>query len=246
MKVIKQYESIFIADIHLSETTPSITALFRKFLQTQACHSRQLYLLGDIFDYWIGDDVMSAFHQEIAADLNTLSQNNVDIFVMVGNRDFLLGQEFCQQAGATLIPDPSLIDLGEHRVLLKHGDDLCAKDTRHQLYRRISRISLIKRLFLTLPKKWRLSIAERIRHASQKHNKIKPKYLLDSCNATIISQISYHQADILIHGHTHNPQITHLNCQKSAKQCLVLSDWHETSLVLCYHLTKGFYFKQVN
>jgi len=237
-------EVLFIADLHLEQSNKTVNKTFETFLQTVAIETKRLYILGDFFNFWIGDDVMTEWHRGIATKLAELSQKGVEIFFMAGNRDFLLGKQFARLANCKLLADPTLIKLGEQKALLKHGDDLCTLDKRHQLFRKITRLRIVKALFLTFPQRLRLAIAQKLRRMSYKHNKERPKKILDVVDEAVISCLEKAQSDILIHGHTHKPQVHHFKVKNSVKTRYVVGDWSDTCLYLCYDSTKGLIIKQ--
>jgi len=237
-------EALFIADLHLEQSDETVNKTFEAFLQKVAVETKRLYILGDFFNFWIGDDVMTEWHRGIASRLAKLSQSGVEIFLMAGNRDFLLGKQFANLANCKLLPDPTLIKLGEQTVLLKHGDDLCTLDKRHQLFRKITRLRIVKNLFVSFPRRMRLAIAEKLRQLSFKHNKNRPKKILDVVDDAVISCLEKARSDILIHGHTHKPQVHHFKDKNSVKIRYVVGDWSDTCLYLCYDSTKGLIIKQ--
>ncbi len=184
--------------------------------------AQTLYILGDFFEYWIGDDVMDDFHQLIADRLRALTEAGVALFFMPGNRDFLIGNTFCQQIGGTLLSDPTLITLGSEPVLLMHGDSLCTRDTDYMRFRRVVRNPLIQRLFLALPKRFRRNIAQKLRHNSRTSARQKPMMLMDVTDTAVTESLLSHRVKTLIHGHTHRAYMHELpnQCQR-----IVLGDW---------------------
>ncbi|MGL4794774.1 MAG: UDP-2,3-diacylglucosamine diphosphatase, partial [Aeromonas jandaei] len=162
--------TLFISDIHLCSDRPDMTAALVHFLAKEAVGADALYVLGDLFEFWIGDDDPNPLHQQMADAFLALSQQNVPIYFIHGNRDFLLGQEFAKRAGITLLGDPCVIELYGERVVLSHGDLLCTLDEGYQKFRRITQLKWLRWLFLRLPLARRQAIARKMRGQSQMEN----------------------------------------------------------------------------
>ena len=177
--------TLFISDIHLCAQRPDMTAALVHFLEHDAPGADALYVLGDLFEFWIGDDDPNALHHQVTAALLALSQQNVPIYFIHGNRDFMLGQQFAKQAGMTLLGDPCIIDLYGERVLLSHGDLLCTRDERYQKYRRITQLKWLRWLFLRLPLTRRQAIAHKIRGQSRMEKTVKRQTIMDVTPAEI-------------------------------------------------------------
>ncbi|WP_279205057.1 UDP-2,3-diacylglucosamine diphosphatase [Obesumbacterium proteus] len=219
--------TLFIADLHLSEQEPAITAGFLRFLQRDAYQADALYILGDFFEYWIGDDDPQPLHREIAAALRDLTASGVPCYFIHGNRDFLIGKRFAQECGMTLLPQETLLMLYGHRILIMHGDTLCIDDEDYQRYRRKVHNPLIQTLFLWLPLRTRLNIAAKMRDRSQMTNGDKSDAIMDVNQHAVIEALERNQAEWLIHGHTHRPAIHDISMPngKLAKRA-VLGAWH--------------------
>lgn len=228
----------FISDLHLSPATPQTLAALLGFLAGEARQADGLYILGDFFEYWIGDDAakdstlpLYPMIQAVAEGLRALSSAGVPVFFMHGNRDFLLGDHFAQSCGMQLLADPTLITCGSLRVLLSHGDALCTADADYQQLRQQLRNPLWQQQFLAQPLRQRQQIAQQLREQSQQAGQQKEYGLMDVSSAAVdalLRQFDY--PPILIHGHTHRPgqhlhQVDEHCCQR-----IVLADWHETAL----------------
>lgn len=219
--------TLFIADLHLSEQEPAITAGFLRFLQREAYQADALYILGDFFEYWIGDDDPQPLHREIASALHALTNSGVPCYFIHGNRDFLIGKRFAQECGMTLLPQEKRLSLYGHPILIMHGDTLCTDDVDYQRYRRKVNNPFIQKLFSWLPLRTRLNIAAKMRDRSQMTNDGKSEAIMDVNQQAVIEALERNQAEWLIHGHTHRPAIHNVDMPngEQAKRA-VLGAWH--------------------
>lgn len=205
-----------------------MAAALTRFLQGEARQAQALYILGDLFEHWVGDDALDdPFNAGIAEALRGLTSQGVPVLIMRGNRDFLLGQGFEQATGARLLADPTVIDLHGRRTLLMHGDTLCTDDVRYQAFRARIRRPWVQRLLLALPKVVRLAIARRARRLSQRDKALKDMAMMDVTGGAVEQALRAHACRQLIHGHTHRPA-THTHVvDGQACERWVLADWYE-------------------
>ena len=222
-------KTYFIADLHLSENRPHLLALFRQFMQGQAPEAEKLYILGDLFDFWIGDDEQSDLISEVQQLIRHLTEQGVPCYFQHGNRDFLIGKKFANACGLTLLPTYQVIDLYGTPTLLCHGDTLCVDDVKYQHYRKKVHQKWRQWLFLHLPLKVRLKIAEKIRAKSRQDKQLKSTEIMD-VNAAFVQQMfaQFHVTQ-MIHGHTHRQK--HHEIPPHFHR-IVLGDWGETSSLL--------------
>jgi UDP-2,3-diacylglucosamine hydrolase len=221
--------ALFISDLHLQSEMPATTEAFLRFLSSAALHAKQLYLLGDIFEYWAGDDDLeSTFPQKIAHALREVSNAGVAVFWIAGNRDFLVGDVFARATNITLLPDPYLFEHAGKRYLISHGDQFCTDDLAYQQFRTQVRKPEWQAAFLSKPLVERKAIIAGMRQQSQQHQRKQMQQstmIMDVNPDAIIAQLNQHQADVLIHGHTHRPALH----QYGQKLRYVLSDWDRDS-----------------
>jgi len=223
----------FISDLHLCDEHPEITARFITFLQETAIHAEALYILGDFFEFWVGDDNPSLLSRKISEALLQLSMTQVKIYFMPGNRDFLIGNKFLQQSGVSRLQDPCVINIYNYKILLTHGDALCTKDIAHQRFRKIYSNKLFQKIFLLLPLTIRLSIAKKIRQSSKKTQLSEvnsDKY--DVTTEAVIKAATKHKTTFIIHGHTHKSAIHTINTSDKSILRIVLGAWEKEAKIL--------------
>lgn len=217
---------LFISDLHLEESHPQITAAFLRFLETDAAQAERLYILGDFFEAWIGDDEGTPLQLQIADALRTLTQERgTALFLMHGNRDFLIGQDFCAQTGATLLHDPCVIDLYGRPALLMHGDSLCTRDLEYMKFRQNMRNDQWQTLFLKRPLAERQLVARQLRQISMAKNQGKMETIMDVTPEEVVRVMADAGVDLLIHGHTHRPAVHALEIDGQPAERIVLGDW---------------------
>jgi UDP-2,3-diacylglucosamine hydrolase len=218
--------TLFIADLHLCAEEPAITAGFLAFLRRDALHADALYILGDLFEAWIGDDDPDPLHAEIAAALMTLKQQGIPCYFIHGNRDFLVGKRFARASGMTLLPEEQVPELYGKRMLIMHGDTLCTDDQGYQRFRKKVHQPWLQWLFLALPLFVRQRIALKMRAGSKQANSSKDVTIMDVNDEAVKAAMTRHQVQYLIHGHTHRPAIHPLEVNDQPAERLVLGAWH--------------------
>ncbi|MCQ4289381.1 UDP-2,3-diacylglucosamine diphosphatase [Pseudomonas stutzeri] len=216
---------LLISDLHLEEQRPDITRAFLRFLETRAVHAEALYILGDFFEVWVGDDGMTSFQHEIAAALRVLSESGTRIYLMHGNRDFMIGKAFCREAGCTLLPDPHIAELSGQRVLLMHGDTLCTRDEGYMRLRRWLRNPVSLFVLHHLPLAKRQKLAQKLRSSSKEETRMKASDIVDVTPDAVVDVMQRHHVRTLIHGHTHRPSSHTLQVAGQPAQRIVLGDW---------------------
>ena len=225
--------TLFVSDLHLHASRPAITALFLEFLEREAAKAEALYILGDLFEAWLGDDADDALAQSVRAALARLHAAGTSVFVMRGNRDFLFGARFAQDCGATLLPDPCVVLLYGQPTLLMHGDLLCTDDVAYQQFRAQTRQPEWQRQFLSQPLPARLAFAQQARAASKAHQSGlqqagQMETITDVAPSTVAATFARYGIDTMIHGHTHRPAVhTHEGGTR-----IVLGDWYHQGSVL--------------
>ncbi|WP_250657979.1 UDP-2,3-diacylglucosamine diphosphatase [Alkalimarinus coralli] len=217
--------TLFISDLHLEEERPEITRAFFEFLDNKAQGIDALYILGDFFEAWIGDDENTPLQVKVKSKLRETSDSGTHIFLMHGNRDFLIGQQFCEETGATLLEDPTTVNLYGKDVLLMHGDSLCTNDIEYMKFRKNMRDSEWQVLFLKRSLPERQIVAQQLRTISQAKNKGKTLEIMDVTPSEVESSLVKYNVNTLIHGHTHRPAIHEIEANGRAAKRIVLGDW---------------------
>ena len=216
---------LFISDIHLSFDKPKITRHFIHFLRTKARDSNAVFILGDLFDAWVGDDDFTAPNAQIRSELKQLTDSGVEVYLLRGNRDFLIGERFARGTGVILLDDYAVIELENERTLLTHGDLLCSDDLPYQAFRAKSRSPEWQQNVLSKPLWLRLCVARWYRLRSFFHKQKKSNYVMDVNQSTVEKLMQQHQCTRLIHGHTHRPFLHEFKLNDKKAQRFVLSDW---------------------
>jgi UDP-2,3-diacylglucosamine hydrolase len=225
--------TLFISDLHLCAQRPAITELFLEFLHNDAAKADALYILGDLFEYWIGDEAAgNSDYRPIIAGIRALRAAGPALYVMRGNRDFLMGTEFARQSGARLLPDPTIIDLYGSPVLLMHGDSLCTDDVEYQAFRKMVRSETWQREYLSKTVAERDAISRRYRQMSKTATANKRPEIMDVNQDAVATVMREHQVYELIHGHTHRPAQHGFELDGRRARRNVLGDWYEQGSVL--------------
>ena len=232
MDIPTSMTTLFISDLHLDASRPRITELFVQFLENEAPHAKALYILGDLFEAWIGDDASDEVGDRVAEGLARLHARGVPCFYIHGNRDFLLGDAYARRARMTLLTDPSVVEIENHQVLLMHGDTLCVDDEPYQKFRAQTRDSGWQRAFLSRPLAEREEFAERARAESKRYTRSVSDAITDVSPDSVVADLEKHRVAKLIHGHTHRPAIHALRISDAPAQRIVLGDWYAQGSVL--------------
>lgn len=223
---------LFISDLHLEEARPDILRAFLQLLAGRAQDSDELYILGDFFEAWVGDDDDRPLIQNVASALQKLSNGGTRLYLMQGNRDFLLGEAFCQRVGATLLPDPSVIDMNGEPCLLMHGDSLCIDDEQYMAFRQQARSAAWQDEVLARPLEERRALARQLRMASSEANSNKAEDIMDVSPGEVRRVMAEHGCRRLIHGHTHRPARHRLDIHGASAERIVLGDWDQRGWLL--------------
>jgi UDP-2,3-diacylglucosamine hydrolase len=227
-------EILFISDLHLDRERPDIQALFHSFLEDRASGADALYILGDLFEFWIGDDDPQQAHAATLDALKTLTQAGTPVYFLPGNRDFLVGAEFLQRTGCQLLEDHQIIDLYGRRVLVMHGDTLCTDDMEYQQLRQMMRNPQWQEQFLAQPYEARLQQVLSLREKSREANVNKGEIITDVNQQSVRDVMIQYGVTELIHGHTHRPAVHHFELEGQQATRYVLGDWYEQgSLLSC-------------
>jgi UDP-2,3-diacylglucosamine hydrolase len=230
--------TLFISDLHLDATRPAITALFLEFLRHQAIHAQALYILGDLFEAWVGDDDPSELAAEVAAGIRAVSDAGVPVSFIRGNRDFLLGTDYARRCGMRILPDPAVVMLYGSPTLIGHGDALCTSDAAYQAVRAQTRDPAWQAHMLAQPLAARIAFAAQARAASAAHqgglkaDNARFETLTDVTPAEVEATFVRYGIDRMIHGHTHRPAVHELIAGGRACTRIVLGDWYEQGSVL--------------
>lgn len=217
---------LFASDLHLSDADPATVEAFVAFLRGPVREASALYLLGDIFEYWAGDDDDDPLNTRMAAEIKIAADAGVAIYLMHGNRDFLLGQRFADAAGATLLPDPQRIGAFGQSLLLSHGDALCTDDAPYQQFRAMVRQPAWQAMFLGRTLAERKAEIARVRMASEAAKREKAAEIMDVNTIAVGKLLAEHPGHHLIHGHTHRPARHLHEVQHALRQRWVLPDWY--------------------
>jgi len=224
--------TLLISDLHLDAAHPAIAGQLLAFLEREARSADGLYILGDLFEAWLGDDDPDPAGRAVIAALRRLVDGGVPCFILHGNRDFLIGERFCRETGATLLDDGTIAERHGRRVLLMHGDTLCTDDVSYQRLRRIVRHPFVRWVFGRLGLAQRRAIAQRLRAGSRKHVDMTAPEIMDVNAAAVSQAFRSRGVDTLIHGHTHRPAVHELVIDGRPARRIVLGDWYTQGSVV--------------
>jgi UDP-2,3-diacylglucosamine hydrolase len=218
---------LFVSDVHLDAERPDATEQFLAFLDAEARRAAALYILGDLFEAWVGDDDRAINNERVCRALRALADSGVACFALHGNRDFLLGAGFSARSGCRLLTDPVIAQLHGERVLLTHGDALCTDDHSYQELRSIVRQERWQRRFLALPRAHREVLADEVRAGSRRHTSRTVPYIMDVNAAAVAVAFRATRTRRMIHGHTHRPGVHALEVDGESVERIVLGAWYE-------------------
>ncbi len=225
---------LFVSDVHLDTTAADATQQFLTFLREQAAGAEALYILGDLFEAWVGDDDEEPGNRRVCAALRELTEAGVACFALHGNRDFLLGPGFSARSGCRVLTDPISLELAGERVLLTHGDALCTDDHSYQELRSIVRDPAWQQRFLALPRAHRELLADEARAGSRRHTARTVPDIMDVNPAAVVAAFRAAGVSRIIHGHTHRPGVHRLEVDGRPAQRIVLGAWYEQGSFLRY------------
>lgn len=216
--------TLFISDLHLDASAPERTTSFFRFLQAQGKNADALYILGDFFDIWIGDDEQLDFHKEVISQLKKYAEN-VPVFYMHGNHDFMVGKRFEKETNCKVIKDPTTIEIYGEKIVLAHGDGLVTEDIKHMRYRNLYQKSFIKKALLFLPLRLRKYIAKKLKDNSRSHLNPNKTFTFGINDELVTDLLNNENANYLIHGHMHLPNIHPINIGENTAKRIVLDSW---------------------
>ncbi len=224
--------TLFISDLHLEDDRPEIGRQFVSFLEGEARTAEALYILGDLFEYWVGDDDPDPHYDDCKRAMRALVDSGVSLYFMHGNRDFMIGENFASETGATILDDPSPLDLYGTSVLLSHGDAYCTDDVEYQKVRLMTRNPEWQQMMLAKPLEERIAIAKHAREQSMARGQAIDMDIMDVNDEAIRAAIVESGVDVLLHGHTHRPNVHDVDLGDRVAKRIVLGDWYEQGSVV--------------
>lgn len=225
--------TLFISDLHLEDSRPETSGWLLEFLAGPAREAEAVYILGDLFEYWIGDDAVTPTARAIAAETARLAAGGLALYFQHGNRDFLLGEHYAAQAGLTLLPESVVVDLHGTATLLLHGDSLCTDDVQYQAFRRQSRDPAWQAAILAMTVEERIAMARNARETSMEHKGAAALDIMDVNEAAVIQAFEDNAVSRIIHGHTHRPAVHQHDLGGGATGTrIVLADWYQAGSYL--------------
>jgi len=220
-------KTLFISDLHLTESRPDISKAFFDFLDNQVNEELDaLYILGDFFEVWVGDDYQTALTLKIAENLKTITNSGIPVYFIHGNRDFLVGKKYADLSGISLLNERTVIDLYGTKALILHGDEMCTQDLEYQKFRQKSRGWWWPKLMLAMPLFYRQSVAKKARERSKASQMDKAPEVLDVTNEAVIDTFKQYKTTLMIHGHTHRPNVHIHDIDGKPAKRIVLGDWY--------------------
>jgi len=220
-------KTLFISDLHLTESRPDISKAFFDFLDNQVNEELDaLYILGDFFEVWVGDDYQTALTLKIAEKLKTITNSGIPVYFIHGNRDFLVGKKYADLSGISLLNERTVIDLYGRKALILHGDEMCTQDLEYQKFRQKSRGWWWPKLMLAMPLFYRQSVAKKARERSKASQMDKAPEVLDVTNEAVIDTFKQYKTTLMIHGHTHRPNVHIHDIDGKPAKRIVLGDWY--------------------
>ena len=226
-------DTLFVSDLHLSTDRPGQVELFRQFFAGPARTARAVYILGDLFEnFWVGNDERTAPAPEVINVLRDCCRHNAEVYLVRGNRDLMLDRGFCALTGCRLLDDENVIQIDGQPTLVMHGDLLCTRDRKYQLYRKFMECPIIRRLYLGLPYRSRILLSRGLRPLMKKSAAAKPPEIIDADQAAVETFMTRHGVRELIHGHTHRSGIHHFELNGRPARRIVLGDWYQDGSVL--------------
>ncbi len=229
--------TLFVSDVHLNSSRDIIIRAFIAFLDQKARHAEALFILGDLFDEWLGDDDDKPPHAEVSDALAALTATGLPVSVVHGNHDFLLGRKFAKRSGCTLLGDHTVIDVYDTSTLIMHGDTLCTRDVSYQAFRKMTRNPIVQKIFLSMSLEKRAEKAANIRRESGEDVALKTDEIMDVTPEAVDEIMRKHGVRHLIHGHTHRPAIHSFTLNDREATRIVLGDWYEQDSVLIWDAT---------
>ncbi|MBT8101859.1 MAG: UDP-2,3-diacylglucosamine diphosphatase [Gammaproteobacteria bacterium] len=224
--------TLFISDLHLEASKPEIGEQFLNFLEGEATQADGLYILGDLFESWVGDDDPNPHYTVMKGAIRELVDSGVPVFFMHGNRDFMIGEDFAKETGVTLLGDPEAIEMHGAKVLLSHGDALCIDDVQYQQVRLMTRNPEWQAMMRAKPLDERMAFAEKAREQSREYNDSVGEDIMDVNQDAVVGTFRTRDVDILLHGHTHRPAVHEVDLKDRTATRIVLGDWYEQGSVV--------------
>ncbi|PMJ93446.1 UDP-2,3-diacylglucosamine diphosphatase [Vibrio sp. 10N.261.55.A7] len=234
--------TLFISDLHLSPSRPDITQCFVDFMRNEAIHAKRLYVLGDLFEFWVGDDDNTEFSLHIQQEFQRLTQLGVQCYFTQGNRDFLVGKRFAKNTGMTLLQDETVIELYGRKAVVLHGDTLCTRDVKYLEYRKKVHQPWLQWVFNRIPFSIKKKIVSKVQSDIKEDKETKSLDIMDVTPDEVVSVMNRHDVNLMIHGHTHRPNIHQVNVNSGDGTRIVLGDWYTQGSILVYD-NNGFELK---